>query len=94
MTTTHELKCYAPLFDAIERGDKTFDIREDTDRHFQTGDTIVLTRTETLEPAPPFAQPAPYVQPHQLTKRITFVLHGERWGLKPGFVCLSLDGAV
>ena len=39
----HKLKCWPQYFDAIERGDKPFDVRRD-DRGFQKGDVIVLQR--------------------------------------------------
>lgn len=41
--THHILKCDAPYFDAVDDGDKTFEIRFN-DRGFQKGDTISLCK--------------------------------------------------
>lgn len=41
MSRQHELKCWPNYFDAIARGDKTFEVRYD-DRGFQRGDTVLL----------------------------------------------------
>lgn len=38
----HTLKISPMYFDAVERGDKTFEIRDDTDRGFQRGDVVEL----------------------------------------------------
>lgn len=38
----HELKTWTEFFDAIERGDKTFDARWCHDRSFSVGDVLVL----------------------------------------------------
>ena len=38
---THELKCISPYFEAVQIGDKKFEIRKD-DRCFQKGDKVIL----------------------------------------------------
>lgn len=40
----HKLKTWPVYFDAIERGEKPFDVRRD-DRGFQKGDVLILQRT-------------------------------------------------
>jgi hypothetical protein len=41
--TTHELKCWPEMFDAVAEGRKTFDVRKN-DRGYQTGDRLVLRK--------------------------------------------------
>jgi hypothetical protein len=38
----HKVKSWSPFFQAIRDGQKTHDLRYDTDRHFAVGDTITL----------------------------------------------------
>ena len=45
-TTTHELKCLSSFFDAIQSGEKKFEIREERDRHFEVGDILFLREVE------------------------------------------------
>lgn len=85
---THTLMTDKPMFAAVARGVKTFEIRKD-DRAFQAGDTVILI---TEKPAPLVA-PMPYAGvalPHEITKRIGFVLRGGQYGLDPGYVAFSL----
>ncbi len=42
----HELKCWPEFFDAIEDGDKTFEVRVN-DRGFQKGDVLLLKRWDS-----------------------------------------------
>ena len=39
---THMLKILPRYFEAVLSGDKTFEIRDNSDREFQTGDLVVL----------------------------------------------------
>jgi len=82
MPTTHFLKCDAPMFDAIARGDKTFDIRKD-DRAYQAGDLLNLERL-------PGADDAPYRPVDVRLFKVTFVLRGGQYGLETGYVGLSI----
>lgn len=38
----HELKILPAYFKAVENGSKTFEIRDNSDRGFQTGDMVLL----------------------------------------------------
>jgi hypothetical protein len=97
MSKTHELKIWPVYFDAIERGDKTFDVRKN-DRDFQTGDTLVLREYEPTKAfSPPafmqpdgkeFVPPDPYTG-RSLTRVVTYVLHGGQWGLHGDRVVLA-----
>jgi len=40
--TIHELKILPPFFEAVKSGKKTFETRDNSDRGFQAGDTVVL----------------------------------------------------
>ncbi len=84
MATTHHLKCAAPYFDAIERGDKTFEIRKN-DRAFQAGDTLILERVDEAD-----AMVVPWGQNRQLGVRVTFVLPGGQFGLEPGHCVMAI----
>ncbi len=46
--TVHELKTYAVYWDAIERGEKPFEVRRN-DRLYQAGDTVRLLRMDSGE---------------------------------------------
>lgn len=59
MSTRHSLKTHGVYFDAIKRGDKTFDIRKN-DKEYQAGDVLELVRTEGH---PKFGLPAPMPAP-------------------------------
>jgi len=100
---THTLKTLPVYFDAVERGDKTFELRNN-DRDFQTGDTLIL---EEFDPnAMPPAEPFDYTKPPQLPSApgmysgrklravVSYVLHDTwcKFGLERGFVVLGLAG--
>lgn len=48
MSTTHYVKSWMHLFDAIERGFKRHDIRDMRDRDYKVGDTLVLQRFDQI----------------------------------------------
>lgn len=86
--TEHILKCWPNYFDAIERDEKTFEVRRD-DRGFQKGDVIVLQRT-----CPDRLHVVDY-DIHgkvrgELRRTITWVLTGGQFGIEPGYVVLAL----
>lgn len=75
----HELKCLPVYYNAIECGDKTFDVRRD-DRGFQRGDTVVLQK---------YDRAVGYMGP-ELRFKISWILTGGQFGIEPGFVVLAL----
>jgi hypothetical protein len=87
----HELKCWPSFFDAIQRGDKTFEVRYD-DRGFQAGDTVTLKEWD-----PQQRELIGYgaFTGRALTARIGYVLHAipatQHW---PPQVGHNLDGYV
>lgn len=102
MSRTHELKTTPNYFHAVERGDKTFEIRRN-DRDFQTGDTLVLKEWDPawsqpmplqmpgVYPAPPSPPPAPgRYTGAAVVAIVTYTLHGSIAGLADGFCIMGL----
>ena len=80
----HELKCLPPYFQAICRGDKTFEVRRD-DRGFQKGDILDLKEYDPKEPTP-----ASRYTGNAEQVLVTYVLTGGQFGIEPGYVVLGL----
>ena len=86
--TEHKLKTWPVYFDAVQRGEKTFEGRRD-DRGFNRGDTAILQRT---------SESMPYAvdcdldgkPKHELRFTIGFVLHGGQFGIQDGYCVFSL----
>ena len=78
----HELKTLAPYWDAVERGDKTFEVRKN-DRGFQRGDVLVLYRIGELGEVG-------WKSNQSLERVVTYVLAGGQFGIEPGHVVLGL----
>lgn len=82
---THTLKCWPHHFDAVAGGYKPFEVRIN-DRNYGLGDELILQRYDperghTLYPS------GERVECHQ---RVTYVLMGGQFGIKPGYVVLGL----
>lgn len=82
----HTLKTLPSYWDAVERGEKNFEVRKD-DRGFQKGDTLRLVKlrrglaaewTENLDVKP-------------LERRIAYILTGGQFGIEPGYVVMGLE---
>ncbi len=89
MTKAHVLQCPTEHFDAIERGDKTFNVRWN-DGNYEVGDALILQRFDpvggyTMVPV----QGGTAVQ--EIYRRVTYVLQGGQFGIEPGYVVLGLD---
>lgn len=90
MSQVHELKTLPNYWDAVNRGEKTFEVRRD-DRGFQKGDTLRLLKMQKraiggYEVEYDYSGGPSYV----LTKRIIYVLTGGQFGIEPGYVVLGL----
>ena len=85
--TDHRLKCWPHYFDAIERGEKTFEVRYD-DRGFQRGDTLVLVKFDPEKPGYVLDRSA---QKITLRRRVSYVLAGGRFGIDVGHVVMALE---
>lgn len=76
----HELKVWTAYVEALQTGDKPFEVRRD-DRGFQKGDTLILKEFD-----PQTQQYGPWSAAYL----ITYVLGGGRFGIEPGFAVLGL----
>lgn len=93
---THTLKANAPYYDAMERGEKNFEIRRD-DRGFQKGDILEIQRcTEQGRVLSAWSVDMDFNgKPlHVLYRKITYVLTGGQFEIEPGWVILSLEPVV
>ena len=103
MANSHDLKTLPVYFDAVLRGDKTFEVRKN-DRDFQTGDTLVLKEWDPtyVEPPAPFdytkppmpsapAMPGAYTG-REIMATASYVLHDTwgQFGLERGYVVIGL----
>ncbi len=82
---THTLKTLPAYWDAVERGDKTFEVRRD-DRGFKVGDIVFLLRWEDGRAS--FAQ---HPLGFTLNRRIRYILTGGQFGIEPGYVVMQLE---
>ena len=86
---THKLKTWPVFYDAVARGEKTFEVRKD-DRGFQKGDKLVLIRTREddvseIEYSYPSCKPK-----YTMEFIVGHVLHGGQFGIEPGWCVMSL----
>lgn len=78
--TTHYLKTWPNFYQEIVTGDKTFEIRNGSDRFFQSGDTLILQEYDPVQQV---------YTGREIIRQVGFLLRGE-WGLKLEYVCMSL----
>ncbi len=81
----HDLKVWPEYFDAIQRGDKTFEIRKD-DRGFQEHDVLLLRE---------YSPGSDEYTGREITARVTYCIRGNEpmgfaFGLRTGFVAMAL----
>ena len=84
----HHLRTEAAVWDAIERGDKPWEIRLN-DRFYQPGDTVVLERWRHDQ----WGSFKPDWDGHEkrtLRRRIGWMLTGGRFGLDAQYVAFTL----
>ena len=82
--TIHTLKVWPNYFYALERGDKTFEVRRD-DRGFQKGDILNL-----VEYDPKQLTERTRLTGNAMEMLISYVLTGGQFGIEPGYVVLGL----
>lgn len=81
----HNLKTIGAAWDAVELGEKTFEVRRN-DRFYQRGDLVRLIRL-------PEGEANILAQPMIITRRVGWMLQGGQLGIEPGFVVFSLEPA-
>ena len=92
----HRLKIDASYFGAVQRGNKTFELRREDDRHFAAGDTLILTEiddpnVETDEETGITTRDTAHLVPtgRTLNVAVTYVLRNREW-LQPGVAALGI----
>lgn len=102
MSALHELKTWPDFFDAIKRGDKSFEVRRN-DRNFEVDDTLLLLKFDPAQ-----SSQGPWITPSgtrshkkehadNLKVQVTYVLQGGSFGIDGDFVVMShriLNGAL
>jgi len=84
----HKLKTDPEVFDAVQSGVKTFEIRKD-DRGYQVGDILVLNRTAHTGEEMKQGLPLVYTgETHSAT--VEYILRGPIYGLAEGWVIMSI----
>lgn len=86
----HELKTWPEYFQAVTRGDKTFELRKN-DRNFQEGDHLTLMEYVPQGHGVYKPNSIGYYTGAFVTMRITYVLHGGRLGVEQGYVILGIQ---
>lgn len=84
--TEHTLKTDPPAFDAVERGDKTFEVRRD-DRGFQKGDVLILEKFDRVKQRHVLDT---WGNRQTLRRKIKFILTGGQYGIEPGHVVMAI----
>ncbi len=101
----HSLKTVSPYFEAVESGAKTFEIRTTGDRYFSAGDVLLLQhwRNVGADPSAGYyvgddgSRTSRAKDARTLRMRVTYVLHGGRFGVPEGYCVMSIapvDGAT
>lgn len=78
---THALKCWPEYYEAIEMGEKTFDLRKD-DRPYKVSDTVLMQEWDN-EQGVYTGKEGAYI--------ITYILRDvPKFGLKSGYAILGI----
>ncbi len=82
---THDIKAWPHFYEAMLRGDKTFEIRRD-DRHYHRGDKLVIKEYD-----PSYGFTGREMSP----RYVSYVMRAEDFpAIMPGFVVLGLSVGV
>lgn len=75
---THELKILPQFFDAVVRGEKTFELRKN-DRGFRVGDRLILKEWNGKD-----------YTGNEVTRFVNYILHDWGHGLQDGWCIMNL----
>lgn len=83
----HRLKTVARYYEAVERGEKPFEVRRN-DRAFQTGDILELVKIDDqgIYETPPGERFGTV----SIRRKITYLLQGGQFGIDPAYCVLGL----
>jgi hypothetical protein len=84
--TLHELKTWPEYFQAVARGDKTFEVRKN-DRDFRVNDELLLREYKQVTGEPDKTGYTGRI----LHRYVSYVLHGGNFGIEEGYVILGLQ---
>lgn len=86
----HELKILPQYFEAVQAGLKNFEIRID-DRNYKEGDTLILKEWFIGSDSANYNTETPqYYTGREITKEISYILKGGKYGLEEGYCIASL----
>src|SRR5580700_222268 len=85
--TNHVLKTLPDYWDAIERGEKNFEVRRD-DRGFQKGDVLALDRLTKHVVTGEWQVERQDGRPRRLLRKVAYILTGGQLGIEPGYVVM------
>lgn len=78
--TVHKLKTWSEYFQAVDKGDKSFELRVN-DRNFQNGDILLLQE---------WNEDTGFTG-NEITVVVTYLLEGGIFGLEEGYVIMSFQ---
>jgi hypothetical protein len=89
----HDLKVVPEVWDDLESGRKNFEVRFAGDREFSVGDQLRLREWRGDIGLP---EGQKWTTEHgysgrEVTRRVTYILAGERWGLQRDYVVMALE---
>jgi hypothetical protein len=91
----HSLKVAPEFWADLESGRKNFEVRFDGDRGFIVGDLLRLREWQGdigLPEGQKWTTEHGYTG-REVTRRVTYILSGERWGLLHDYVVMALESA-
>lgn len=85
----HELKTWKEYFIEVLKGNKDFEIRKN-DRNYQVGDTLILIEGDLGGDGTTESDLTWFPTGRTLSKTVTYILHGGKFGIEPGYVVMSI----